>query len=201
MDGNTDLIQDIKNAAPNGRRLIAIAGPPASGKTTLAAELASQIKGAVVVPMDGFHLDNAILDQRKLLSRKGAPETFDAAGFLHLVQRIADGQSVYYPLFDRTTDRAIAGAGQVASDSQTVIFEGNYLLFDAPQWRDLLPYWNYSMRLDVAPDVLRNRLVKRWLDHGFSQSAAQQKADVNDMPNALRVMENQLPCDRVIQNF
>ncbi len=67
------------------RRLIALAGAPASGKSTLAHALCALVPGACVVPMDGFHLDNALLEARGLLARKGAPETFDARGFLHLM--------------------------------------------------------------------------------------------------------------------
>ena len=85
-----------------GRRLVALAGPPATGKSTLAGALCERLsrdgQSAVVVPMDGFHLDNRILEARGLLARKGAPETFDADGFIALIRRLKSGAEVVAPL-------------------------------------------------------------------------------------------------------
>ncbi len=78
-----------------GRYIVAIAGPPASGKSTLSEAVSGQInliRGepiCAVVAMDGFHLDNSVLDARGLRLRKGAPETFDAEGFVRLIRRVA----------------------------------------------------------------------------------------------------------------
>lgn len=175
MSDVTTIAQDILEqlmAAPRSgrRRLVAIAGPPASGKSTLSEVMARLMTDAgylaVVVPMDGFHLDNAILAQRGLLSQKGAPETFDQGGFQRLVAALPGGETVYFPVFDRDRDIAIAGGGVVAADCDTVIVEGNYLLYDAPGWRDLYGFWDFSVQLAVPEPVLLQRLVSRWLAHG-----------------------------------
>ena len=84
-------------AMPPGRRLVALAGPPGAGKSTLAAEAAAVLPGATVLPMDGYHLDDAILAERGILHRKGSPESFDAAGFLSLVRRLRDEAEVFHP--------------------------------------------------------------------------------------------------------
>jgi len=108
-------------------------------------------QSAAVVPMDGFHLDNRLLDARGLRSRKGAPETFDVGGFKHLVSRIAAGdQDVIYPVFDRHRDIAIAGAAELTTDVQTVIFEGNYLLLDHPHWTELAQFWDYTLSVGAS---------------------------------------------------
>lgn len=100
-----DLVARLRNLPGDGRRLIAVAGAPASGKSVLGAALRDALRRdgvcAELVPMDGFHLDNRILDARCLRARKGAPETFDAAGFIALVQRLRSDAEVVYPLFDR----------------------------------------------------------------------------------------------------
>ncbi len=137
--------------------------------------------------MDGFHLHNPILVERGLLARKGAPETFDAMGFLHLAGRLGREPEVAFPLFDRARDIAIAGAGIVDEACETVIVEGNYLLFDAPVWRDLRPLWDLAVLIDVSIDTLRARLVERWLAHGLSQAEATTRAEGNDLANAERV--------------
>jgi pantothenate kinase len=179
------------------RVLVALAGAPGSGKSTLAAELhrrlVAQRIAAEVVPMDGFHLDNAVLDARGMRGRKGAPETFDAAGFLCLIRRLREGEEVVAPIFDRTRDIAIAGAQVVPADCRVVICEGNYLLFDEEPWRQLAPLWDVAARLDVPLPELRARLIQRWLDHGLSRAAATRRAESNDLPNARRVIERELP--------
>lgn len=181
------------------RRLIALAGPPASGKSTLAETLAETLPNACVVPMDGFHLDNRILAAQGLTGRKGAPDTFDVAGFHHLLQRLQRDDDVFYPIFDRARDCAIAGAGLVTTGIETVVVEGNYLLLDAPMWRDLADLWDFAVFLRVPEDLLQARLMQRWHDHGFSAQAAHDKIETNDMPNARTTAAQLMTPDLVLE--
>ena len=184
------------------RHLVAIAGAPGSGKSTLADQLADALRAAgqsvSVVPMDGFHLDNAILQARDMLHRKGAPETFDAAGFARMIDALTQRQDVVIPTFDRARDIAIAGARIVPADADVIVVEGNYLLFDDPAWAPLADLWSLSVRLDVPFDVLRARLVQRWLDNGYDAEAAVQKAEGNDLANARRILDHALDADVVL---
>ncbi len=186
-------------AQDSARYLVGITGAPGSGKSTLAAELSRRLNAqgrkTVVVPMDGFHLDNAILDARGLRPRKGAPETFDAPGFLRLVHALKSGDEVFAPVFDRTRDLAIAGAVAVPAAACVVIVEGNYLMFDEAPWRDLAPLWDVSVRVDVPMPELRARLIQRWLSLNHSSAVATRRAEGNDIPNAQRVIDQALPCD------
>lgn len=195
------LAHRIESTPARGlRRLVALCGPPASGKSTLATDLSAHIAQSNIVPMDGFHLDNRVLRARGLLDRKGAPDSFDAAGFKHLVARLAQEAEVVYPVFDRASDTAIAGAGFIDAATTTVIIEGNYLLLDAPVWQELAAFWDLSVYLDVSEPVLRTRLLARWLDHGLSQETAIQKTDGNDLPNAVYVTQNLIPPDIRLHN-
>ena len=188
-----ELIERIQNVAPRSkRRLIALAGPPASGKSTLADHLGAAIANSCVVPMDGFHLDNEVLHLRGLSTRKGSPQSFDVVGFLHTIKRLQCETEVIYPIFDRKLDRAIAGAGVVGADMQTVIVEGNYLLLDAQGWRELAALWDLTVYLAVTEAVLRSRLMQRWLDHGHTDAQARAKVDANDLPNAMIVADQLL---------
>ncbi|MBF9030058.1 hypothetical protein HKCCE3408_06600 [Rhodobacterales bacterium HKCCE3408] len=186
-------------ALPPGRRMVALAGPPAAGKSTVSGLLCNALnaagRSAVVLPMDGFHLDNRIIEPRGLLPRKGAPETFDVAGFAALVRRIAAGETVYYPVFDRTRDIAIAGAGMVDDTTDIVLAEGNYLALDREPWTGLAPLWDLTIWIDAAEDDLVARLVDRWLAEGLPPAAAKARAMGNDVPNAMLVRENRRPCD------
>lgn len=194
------LIRRVGAVRPKARRrLIAIAGAPASGKTTLAAELAEALGArAILVPMDGFHLDNRILDARGLRPRKGAPQTFDGAGFVHMIRRLASEDEVVIPVFDRTRDIAIAGASVVGPETEIAVVEGNYLLLDEEPWRALRPLWDLSVYLKVPEDTLRARLIQRWLDHGLNPQAAEARATSNDLPNALHIARHSSEADIVL---
>ena len=194
-----NTLADHLLATSNDRRLVAITGAPACGKSTLASELARRLNAqgrtATVVPMDGFHLDNAILEERSLTHRKGAPETFDAPGFIRLVKALKTGEEVFAPLFDRTRDLAIAGAVAVPSTANIIIVEGNYLMFDEAPWSELAGLWDVTARLDVPMPELRARLIHRWLSLNHSSAVATRRAEGNDIPNAQRVLDRALPCD------
>ncbi len=181
------------------RVLVAIVGAPASGKSTLASELARRLQlqkvKTVVVPMDGFHLHNDVLDARDMRPRKGAPETFDADGFLNLINRLKENVEVFSPTFDRAQDQAIAGAIEVPATTQVVIVEGNYLMFDEAPWEFLAPLWDLTARLDVPMEQLRARLIQRWLSLNYTRAVATRRAEGNDIPNAERVLKHALPCE------
>lgn len=188
-----DLARIARERASGERTLIALAGPPASGKSTLAealvAELSKTDPAATLVPMDGFHLDNSVLYSRGLFERKGAPETFDAAGFVAAMQRLKAGGEVILPTFDRARDNSVAGAIVVPDAARFVVVEGNFLCFDEEPWSALSQLWDLSCYLDVPVETLRERLIQRWLDHGLDPEAARTRAEENDLANAVRVSD------------
>ncbi|MFP1630222.1 nucleoside/nucleotide kinase family protein [Zhengella sp. ZM62] len=197
---NGDLAGLIAEAAAGRERYtVAIAGAPGAGKSTLAAGLARTLGGrAVVVPMDGFHLDNAILEARGLMAVKGAPETFDVAGFAALLGRLATEDAVAIPVFDRAADLSRAGAAIVSTATPIRIVEGNYLLIDRPGWRSLRPHFDLAVILDVPEAELERRLVQRWLAHGLDPQAARSRALGNDIPNARLVAAESSGADLIV---
>jgi pantothenate kinase len=191
----------FRKATGKKRLIVAIAGPPGAGKSTFAEALKPLLPegAAAIVPMDGFHFDNAVLEQKGLLQRKGAPETFDFDGLRHILERLrAGGADVAVPLFDREADFARAGALVVPADARFVLVEGNYLLLDESPWYGLGPLLDHSVYLEVAADELERRLVQRWVDHGMTLDAARQRALSNDIPNARRVGSARRQPDTVI---
>ena len=198
LNGLIGIIETMRKRADH-RELIAIAGPPGSGKTTLAKTLADRLAHCSYLSMDGFHLDNPILIQKGLRERKGAPETFDVSGFMHLLQRLQKKEEVYVPYFDRQTERTINCAYPIPNHHDLVIVEGNYLLLDEPVWRDLDDYWDLAVFVQIDLDTIRARLQQRWAVQGFSEEQATHWIELNDIPNAERVIKNRVPEDVMLQ--
>jgi pantothenate kinase len=177
--------------ADGRRRVLGIAGGPGAGKSTLAASLAGP--GVTVVGMDGWHLANAVLDRLGRRDRKGAPDTFDADGYVAFLDRVRAGAgTVWAPEFRRDLEEPIAGALEVGPDTALLVTEGNYLLVDTVPWDAV------RARLDevwfVAPDEdeRRARLIARHERHGRTHDEAVARADGSDAANA-RVIATTAP--------
>ncbi len=193
------LIRDRAELQP-GRFLTALAGPPGSGKSTLAAAVAAALgPGARVVPMDGFHYDDAILNARDMRHRKGAPDTFDVAGFVHLIRRLRDEDEVAIPVFDRSMELSRGSAEIVGADDRFLVVEGNYLLLDEGRWRDLAPLFDLTVWIDVPETELDRRLLHRWAHFGKTPQEARAWIDGNDMPNIHRTIAGSRPADVVVR--
>jgi pantothenate kinase len=190
----------FRRATGRDRFVIAVAGAPGAGKSTLAARLGELLgEKSAVVEMDGFHLDNVLLSERGLLPRKGAPESFDFSGFEALLIRLrSPGAEVAVPVFDRAADFARAGAAIVPASARFIVVEGNYLLLDEAPWNRLDGLFDWTVFLDVPKGELARRLVQRWIDHGMEPKAARERAFGNDMANAERVIGRRREPDTVI---
>ncbi|MDQ7071836.1 MAG: nucleoside/nucleotide kinase family protein [Rhodobacterales bacterium] len=184
------------------RHIIAIAGPPGAGKSTLSDALRDRInlakpQSCEVLPMDGYHFDDIYLEQKGWRARKGAPHTFDVAGFGAILGRLRTNTDpeIVVPVFDRTLEIARAGARAIHRDVRTVIIEGNYLLLTSPPWAELRACFDTTVMLTVPVQILEMRLIERWAGFGFSKTDAAAKIAQNDMLNIKEVMENSNAAD------
>lgn len=193
-----DLIRQRAEDSGPGRFITALAGPPGAGKSTLAAALVAALgTGARAVPMDGFHYDDRVLIARGLRARKGAPETFDAAGFLHLLTRLREEDEVAIPLFDRALEISRAGADIVTPDDRLLVVEGNWLLLDETPWN--AADYDLTVFIDVPEAELDRRLVERWTHFGKTPEAARAWIDGNDLPNIRRCLQGSRQADVAIR--
>ena len=200
------VVSIVHQSQSEQRKIIAIAGPPGSGKSSLLSALVplldKQLSAGTVIgiPMDGFHLDNSQLDRDGTRAVKGAPHTFDVQGLRVLVQRLHSGESsIFAPEFDRASDLSRNCAIKIDQAHNVVLIEGNYLLLDEPGWRELADYFTLTISIDVPVEILHDRLVSRWLHYGLSQDDARNKALSNDIPNAKTVVEQSISADIIYQ--
>jgi pantothenate kinase len=190
----------IENSEGRKRYIVAIAGPPGAGKSTFSQALLLMLKEksiqAKIISMDGFHLDNSILADRNLLDRKGAPATFDTAGFIHLMNRLTNFEDdVVIPEFDRNKDLSIAGSSIISTKDKVLIVEGNYLLIEEEPWTKLKNTWDQTIFINPGIDTLEQRLLNRWLRYGLDTQDAKKRTLSNDLPNARYVLEKSSDSD------
>ncbi|MCW2523668.1 MAG: frcK [Frankiales bacterium] len=186
-------IEALRAAAKGRRVLVGIAGSPGSGKTTLALALTARLGPmAAHLPMDGFHLADSELARLGRSDRKGAPDTFDVAGYRAMLDRVrGGGDTVWAPAFDRELEQPIAGSIAVEPDVAVVVSEGNYLLLPQPGWRAVAARFDEVWFCRTAETVRLRRLIARHEQFGKSPAAAQAWARGPDQRNAELVQASQ----------
>ncbi|PKY01760.1 P-loop containing nucleoside triphosphate hydrolase protein [Aspergillus campestris IBT 28561] len=205
------------------RLLVAVAGIPGSGKTTTASAVAQRLNAGpspirtVLVPMDGFHLPRSTLDQlpnrEEAYIRRGAPWTFDATRFLafvHQLRQWADqahtstdnSPTLYAPSFDHESKDPVENGIAITDDTTILILEGNYVLLDEPQWREVAPLMDLRVFVDADPSEARDRIARRHVQVGIEGTLADayRRADSNDCLNARTIRGKLIPPDIVVQS-
>jgi pantothenate kinase len=191
--GLDELLSDLEArmaVAAGARMIVGIAGAPGSGKSTAAAALHERLGAdAALVPMDGFHLANEQLELLGRRDRKGAPDTFDAAGYVALLERCraTGADTIYAPRFVREIEESYAQAIAVLPSTRIVLTEGNYLLLDEEPWNELDRSIDVRYHLDVDDDVRVERLVARHVSFGKSPEEARAWSLGPDEANARRI--------------
>lgn len=186
------------------RYFIALAGPPASGKSTISEKLNEDlnIKGfpSDILQMDGFHLDDAILSSQNILPRKGSPETFDVMGLKSFLIRLANEPEVIVPIFDRSLELSRSSAVTISENKKIIIVEGNYLLLNSYPWNELNNYFDSRVMIHCEESVLEKRLIDRWKGFNLTQDQINQKVYENDLPNGVNVIQNSIEADYYLDN-
>lgn len=192
----------VRKIPEGARRILAVAGAPGSGKSSLASGLVDTLNAeaagtAAILPLDGFHLDDEVLIARGDRARKGAPHTFDVGGFGATLERLRSNEEaeVAVPRFDREIEIARAGARIIPKETRLIVVEGNYLLLGHAPWGAFHRRYNYTAFIDVPFDELERRLRLRWEDHGLTADEIEAKLEQNDLPNARTVVEESVLAD------
>lgn len=198
-----DAVADVRRRSVGGRFVLGICGAPGAGKSTMASRVGGELgPDAVVVPMDGFHLASSVIAGTPLAARRGAPDTFDASGFVALLRRLRDQRDpvVYAPRYERAIEDPIAGAIAVAIDAPVVIVEGNYLLHAEAPWSDVAALLDETWYVEVADDRKRvARLIERHVEFGKSPTEATRWVAESDARNARLIAATRRLADLVVR--
>ena len=223
-------IQKAARMKPDQRILVAVAGPPGCGKSTIAAKAVDMLnasankprnrrrrldKEAVVVSVDGFHYPRSYLDalpnRAEAYIRRGAPWTFDVQGILTFIRALKksaslpreDRPAVYAPSFDHAAKDPVADDICIPPRAQIVILEHNYLLLDESDWREISGMVDVRIFVDVDASVARNRVARRHVLAGIEDTLVkgQRRFDLNDGPNGELIRRNLVQCDLVVRSI
>lgn len=190
------LTKHILNAAEarDRRLIVAVAGPPAAGKSTLAQRLCAEPTIAVL-GQDAFHYDDDVLARLGRSERKGAPDTFDVAALGIYVEALmaSPRRELSVPIFDRDVELSRNCAAIVEHSHDVVVVEGNWLLLASQPWSQLSDLWDLTVWVDAPLAILEQRIVQRWLDQGLSPAAAHDRWLNNDGKNVELCRDLSLP--------
>lgn len=205
LDSAAAYRRAVELATCGRRQILGITGAPAAGKSTYAEQLAAQLTAdghqVALVPMDGYHLAQSVLETLGLADVKGAPDTFDGYGFLALLRRLkaSPDEQIWAPRFDRSIEDSIAASIGIAPEVTLVLTEGNYLLLDDAPWSTIRTLLDQCWYVEVPEDLRHERLEARHRAFGRSPEEAHQRTYGSDERNAHLIAATAPAADAIIR--
>ena len=195
------------------RYIIAIAGPPGCGKSSISHLFSYILKkefriNSKIIPLDGFHYDNNFLKSHNytkngriinLYDIKGAPETYNTNAFKDSIKKLIDGKKFYWPIYSRKIHNPVENGIEIVETDSIFIIEGNYLFLDESPWKELIPFYNLKIFIKSKEKFLRRRVIKRKIAGGYKKSEALKHYKISDKENIKRVLKNIAEFDILIK--
>ncbi len=156
--------------------IIGIAGSVAAGKSTLARLLLELLRHTstkpriVLVPTDVFLYNNEILEEKKLMMRKGFPESYDITHLIHFLACVKAGKrNLSIPVYSHLHYNILPQTWQKIPPHDILILEGlNVLQTNRMQAsHNAMPFvsdfFDFSIYLDAQTEDLERWYVMRFL--------------------------------------
>lgn len=203
----------VSLSSGHNRFLVAVAGPPGSGKTAFATILAAVINAilereeATSIPLDGWHYSNEYLRTHKIQWRgnevvlnqiKGAPETYDTSSVYQCIEKVKAGEEVTFPIYSRTLHDPVPNGGHVKKQNRIIIVEGNYLLLQEEPWQSNRRLFDIAILLTAHRETLVDGLRQRHLRGNKSEAITDRQINNVDLPNIDRVMNKSGSADIIV---
>ena len=153
--------------------IIGVAGSVAVGKSTVARLLKEMLSRwpstprVELVTTDGFLHNNAELERRNLMHRKGFPESYDRLALLKFVADIKSGvERVSAPVYSHLSYDIVPGAEVVIESPDVVIVEGLNVLQPPFMGQEvaLSDYFDFKIYVDAEVEN-----VTKWFIGRFEQ--------------------------------
>lgn len=151
-------------------------GSVASGKSFFAEQFYDHLKNNCklktgIISTDNFIMPNKNLEKKKIMHRKGFPESYDVEALMSTLQSLKNHKSVKIPLYDQSISDISSKKHMIPSGLDIIIIEGiNILQVGAivkGKRKGLLisDYLDYSIYIDARERYLKDwfyrRLVKK----------------------------------------
>lgn len=196
--------------AKGSRLIVFLAAPPAVGKSTLSnllcylSENTPGITPIQAVGLDGFHYHQNEIESRTvyrdgraipMAKVKGAPESYHLEKLRQKLRQLehAEQKQVKWPFYDRTLHDVVEESIKITGD--ILLIEGNWLLSDEDDWKDISGFCDYSIFISADESILRERLIGRKQQGGMSREQAAEFYHNSDRLNILRASERRVPAD------
>ena len=203
---SVDLLVDEINAllhSNNLRTIIGIVGKPGAGKSTVVSEIRNQFSAdeVAIIPMDGYHLSNEELIKLGRRNRKGAPDTFDVAGFVSLVTKVKYeiAKDHTFPIFHREIEASKVDEGIVLRNTKVIVIEGNYLFSEEFNWNKVFPLLDQSWFIEIDDEIRMQRLIARHIKYGKTPQEAKEWSRGSDEANAEFIAKSANRAERIIK--
>jgi len=155
---------DVRTPA---RRIIGIAGPSCSGKSTVARELAERLGDAVVIGLDAYYRDQSGVSESGI--DVDVPEALDQPLIVSQLRALLGGEAIERPLYDYTTHTRLPDTERV-EPATNVVVEGLYTFY----WGDVLELIDTRVFVFAEPEICLERRIERDVrERGRSKEAVE----------------------------
>lgn len=163
-----DTSHFLNHDEPKVPFIIGVAGSVAVGKSTSSRLLQALLSRwphhprVEIITTDGFLLPNLELEKKKLMHRKGFPESYDVTALIAVLQKIKSGEQVIKtPIYSHHAYDVIKGAFDVIQKPDIIILEGLNILQTHAATISVSDFLDFSIYVDAETALIKQWYIER----------------------------------------